>query len=98
MTCSSQILSYRVRPMEASFIANAGASAPVAQRLHMARRRAGVELPRPADLVFRVADHFIELRDPADRAGERKDRREEAHRNADGALHDAGIEVDVRIE
>src|SRR6266852_6754402 len=34
---------------------------------------AGVELARPADLVFGVADHLLPLRDPAHGARQRED-------------------------
>src|SRR5438105_5242651 len=73
-------------------------SAALCEGHQIALWRAVVELARPADLVLGVADHFIELGDPADRAREREDRREQAHRNADRALHDARIEVDVRVQ
>ena len=66
--------------------------------LHRPARRPREELPRPADLVLGIGDHLVQLRDPADRAGEREDRGEERHRDADRLLHDARIEVDVRIE
>src|ERR1039457_3595057 len=73
-------------------------SAALRDRHDLARRRAGEELAWPADLVLGVGNHLVELRDPADRAGEREDRGEQAHRNADRALHDAGVEVNVRVE
>jgi NAD(P)-dependent dehydrogenase (short-subunit alcohol dehydrogenase family) len=62
------------------------------------REGAGEQLARAADLVLGVADHLVQLGDPADRAGQREDRGEQAHRDADGALHDAGVEVDVRVQ
>src|SRR6476659_8630629 len=65
---------------------------------HTAARRTGEELPRPSDLVFGIGHHLVQLRDPPDSAGEREDRREELHRNADGLLHDARVEIDVRIQ
>src|SRR5215213_9588268 len=44
----------------------------------------GVELARAADLLRRILDHLLPLRDPADRAGDREQHREhvgwEAHR------------------
>src|SRR5437016_4116005 len=67
-------------------------------RRYGAPRGTGVELARPADLVLGVRHHFVELRDPAHRARQREDRGEKLHRDADRLLHDAGIEVDVRIE
>src|SRR5688500_15092075 len=42
-------------------------------RLHMPRLRPGEQLSRPADLVVGVADHLVELRDPADGARQRED-------------------------
>src|SRR5690606_2497559 len=40
------------------------------ERHVVALRRAGVELPRPADLLARIGDHLVPLRDPADGASE----------------------------
>src|SRR5579872_4521110 len=65
-------------------------------RLHIPALRAGEKLPRTADLVLRVGHHLVQLRDPADGAREREDRREELHRDADRLLYDARIEVDIR--
>src|SRR3569623_1712034 len=67
-------------------------------RLHGAARGPDIELSGPADLVLRIRDHLVELRDPADRARQREDRGEQLHRNADGLLDDARVEVDVRIQ
>src|SRR5271167_3170475 len=67
-------------------------------RLDFAARGPGVELPRPADLLLRIGDHFIPLRDPANGSRQREERREQAHRDADRALHDAGVEIDIGIE
>src|SRR2546425_4467412 len=61
-------------------------------------RGAGVELARPADLVFGVADHLLPLRDPAYRARKGKNAGEHRHRDAERALHDPRIEIDVRVE
>src|SRR5882672_12889877 len=58
----------------------------------------GVELARPADLVFGVADHLLPLRDPALGARQREDTGEHRHRDAERALHDPRIEIDVRIQ
>src|SRR6266849_342789 len=59
---------------------------------------ARIQLARAADLLHRVLDHLVPLRDPADgaRDGEQycKHRDRDAHRLED----DAGIEVDVGIE
>src|SRR5216684_7028705 len=59
---------------------------------------AGVELARPADLVFGIADHLLPLRDPAHGARQREDAGEHRHRDAERALHDAGVEIDVRVQ
>src|SRR5947207_2939969 len=67
-------------------------------RDEIAARRADVELPRPPDLVLRVGDHLVPLRDPADRAREREDAGEHRHGNSERALHDARVEVHVGIE
>src|SRR5712691_6815032 len=72
-------------------------STPV-DRHELPPRGAGVELARPADLVFRVADHLLPLGDPAYRARQREDAGEHRHRDAERALHDARIEIDVRVE
>src|SRR3954470_12444593 len=58
------------------------------QRLDLPALGAGEQRARAADLVFGVADHLVELGDPADRAGEGEDSREQGHRDADRALHD----------
>src|ERR1700692_3077983 len=73
-------------------------SLPLTDRLIDTLRRAGIELARPAELLVRVLDHFLPLRDPADGAGEREQHREHGGWEAHGAQRDAGIEVDVRIE
>ena len=58
-------------------------------REHVACRRPVEELTWTADLVLGVADHFVELCNPAHGARKRKDRGEQRHRNADRALNDA---------
>src|ERR1700754_1636744 len=42
------------------------------QRQEGAGRMTGEELPRAADLLMRIADHFRPLRDPADRPRHRE--------------------------
>src|SRR5438128_3014084 len=71
---------------------------PPVEGLHIALRRALIELPRPADLVFGIGDHFLPLRDPADGAREREDAGEHRHRDAERALHDAGVEIHIGVE
>src|SRR3954468_11095347 len=65
---------------------------------HIPLRGALVELARAPDLVFRVRDHFLPLGDPAHRACEREDAGEHGDRNAERALHDTGIEIDVGVQ
>src|SRR5260221_7753858 len=73
------------------------ASAPV-DRHELPPGGAGVELARPADLVFGVADHLLPLRNPAHGARQREDAGEHRYRDTEGALHDPRIEVHVRVE
>src|SRR2546421_6662095 len=72
-------------------------SAPV-DRHELPPGGAGVELARPADLVFGVADHLLPLRDPAHGARKREDACEHRYRDAEGPLHDPRIEIHVRVE
>ena len=55
-------------------------------------------MARPADLVFGVADHLVELSDPAYRACKRKNRGKQRGGNADRPLHDARVEVHVGVQ
>ena len=55
----------------------------------VAAHSAGVKLAWAADFVFGVANHFVQLGNPADGASQGEDAREQFDRNADGALHDA---------
>src|SRR5687768_3713953 len=73
-------------------------TSPLLDGLDVAPRRPLVELARPADLVLRVGDHLLPLRDPADGAREREDAGEHGHRDAERALHDARVEVHVWIQ
>ena len=66
------------RPKAACAGRPADAGSALADRLHVTRRRAHVQLARTADLVLRVADHLVELGDPAHGAGQREDRGEQA--------------------
>jgi lipid-A-disaccharide synthase len=68
------------------------------QRHIIARACAGIELPRAADLLRWVRNHFAPLRDPAAGARQREQNREHILREAHGPERDARIEVDVRIE
>src|SRR5690606_3957028 len=78
--------------------ASARCASALVDRHHLAPRRAGIELARTADLLVRIGDHLHPLRNPADRAREREDAREHRRRDAQRALHDAGVKVDVGIE
>src|SRR5687767_15516594 len=71
---------------------------PLVEGLHIPLGGSLVQLPRPPDLVLRVGDHLLPLRDPADGAREREDAGEHRHRDAERALHDPRIEVDIRIQ
>src|SRR5215218_10255506 len=73
-------------------------SRPLGERQIIPPRRPGVELARAADLLRRVLDHLLPLRDPADRAGEREQHREHRRREAHRLQGDAGIEIDIWIE
>src|SRR5690606_33556321 len=77
------------RKENASAVAQVDVVAPV---------RADIQLPRTADLLVLLGDHFLPLADPADGAGNREDRGEhrggEPHRLED----DAGVEIDVGIQ
>src|SRR5690606_22223008 len=64
----------------------------------IAPRRAGIELARAGDAQVRMLEHLLPLRDPADGAGQREDRREHRGREADRLEDDARVEIDVRIE
>src|SRR5688572_31855865 len=71
---------------------------PLGERFHVPPGGPLVELARTADLVLGVGDHLLPLRDPADGAREREDAGEHRHRDAESTLHDAGVEIDVRVE
>src|SRR5882762_5983062 len=73
-------------------------SLPLVDGSHVAFGRTRIELSRPPDLLLRVADHLVPLRDPADGPGERKDAGEHAVGDAQRALHDAGVEIHIGIE
>src|ERR1019366_499217 len=70
----------------------------VLRGLQFAMYHSGVELPRTRDLLLRVLDHFVPLRQPASgpRNGEQhgKHLRLEAH----GLVNDPRVEVNVGIE
>ena len=60
--------------------------------------RADVNLPRPRDLLLGIAQHLFPLREPAGRARNREEHREEVLRKAHRLIDEARVEVDVRIE
>src|SRR4051812_694578 len=57
-------------------------SPPLVEREIIASRGAGVELTRATNLLQRVLDHLLPLRDPADRARHREQHREHVGREA----------------
>ena len=85
-------------PRAGFLVQAAGAGSTGAEGFHVALDRTGEQLARTANLVLRVANHLVKLGDPADGAGQRKNRSEQRYRNANGALHDTGVEVDVGVE
>src|SRR5712691_6843366 len=72
--------------------------APLPDRHELPPPGAVIELARAADLVLGIGDHLLPLGDPAHRARKREDAGEHRHRDAEGALHDARVEIDVRVE
>src|SRR5471032_1202939 len=50
-------------------------------RLRFARRFTNKQLPRTTNLLFRIGDHFVPLRDPAHRPSHCKHAREHSSRN-----------------
>src|SRR3984893_14947772 len=67
-------------------------------RLVVPALRAGIELARTADLLFRVLDHFLPLGDPADAAGEREQDGKHRGRKTDRLEGDARIKINVRVK
>src|SRR5262245_61837263 len=78
--------------------AERGSLFPARNRYVVALRGAGIELARTADLLVRILDHFLPLRNPADRTRNPKQHREHRGREPHRLERDAGIEVDVGIE
>src|SRR5262252_7652543 len=79
-------------------MANASRNSTLADRDDVAAPWTGVELARSADLLVGVGNHLRPLRDPTHGAGEREDAGEHAGWDAERALHDAGVEVHIRVE
>src|SRR5258706_14088022 len=75
-----------------------GRLATLRERLVRSLGGARVKLARPPDLLVRILDHLLPLRDPTDRARHREQHGEHRDREAHGAQDDARVEVDVRIE
>src|ERR1700722_5485640 len=67
-------------------------------RLVIPRRGPGIELARTADSHVRVGDHFLPMGNPAGGARNCKHDREHGTWNPEGAVDDARIEIDVRIQ
>src|SRR5262249_43472550 len=59
---------------------------------------ADVGLPRPRDLLLRVAQHLLPLGDPPGQPAEREEHREVVGRVAHRLVDQARVEVDVRVE
>src|SRR5689334_4482905 len=64
----------------------------------IAGSRAGVDLARAGDLLVRILEHFLPLREPARDAGDGEEDGEHFRRDAHGLVDEAGVEVDVRVE
>src|SRR6202011_687848 len=60
--------------------------------------RSGVDLPRSGDLLLRIEEAFLPLRQPTRRAPNGEQHREHLDRKADGRVDDARVEVDVGVE
>src|SRR5438067_1739204 len=59
---------------------------------------AGVDLPRPRDLLLGILQHLLPLRQPARRARDGEQHREHVERKADRLIDEARIEIDVRVQ
>src|ERR1700675_3593538 len=57
-----------------------------------------VQLARAPDLLVGIRNHFGPLRDPADGACEREDRRKHTGRDAERLVDNAGIKIHVGVE
>src|SRR5262245_51386484 len=59
--------------------ATQGVASASPHRDELAPRGPRVDLPRPRDLLLRVADHFLPMREPARRSRNREEHREHLH-------------------
>ena len=57
-----------------------------------------VDLARASNLGRRILDHLAVLGNPAGQAPDSEQRGEHLHPEAHGAVNQAGVEVDVRVE
>src|SRR5262245_66104266 len=64
----------------------------------VALRGTGVELARAPDLLVRVFDHFLPLRNPADRAGNREQHGEHRGRKTHSHERDARMKVEAEVK
>src|SRR5215470_4281848 len=71
---------------------------PARDRHVVALRGTGIELARAPDLLLRVLDHFLPLRNPANGAGNREQHGEHRGGETHSFERDARIEIDVGIE
>src|SRR4029453_4405343 len=75
-----------------------GCSFAARDRHVVAVRGTRIKLAWTPDLLMRILDHFLPLRNPADRAGNREKNGEHRGGKAHRLECDPGIEVDVGIE
>src|SRR5262249_36909564 len=87
----SKSLTFSTRDMPSSRFPLAGGRVVV-------DRRPRVDLPRAADLGVRILHLLAPVGDPARQAAESEEDGEHVRREAEGAVDDAGVEVDVRVE
>src|SRR5204862_4813731 len=60
--------------------------------------RADIDLPRTRDLLLRVGEHLLPLRDPAGGSRDREQDREDRYREPHRLVDQSRIEVDVGVE
>src|SRR5690242_15646415 len=71
---------------------------PPRDRRVVPARRARIQLPRAANLLVGILDHFLPLRDPADGSRDREQDGEHRGREAHRLERNSGIEIDIRIK
>src|SRR5947207_7809606 len=88
LVSSNSLIMLMASPISGRDRRGASAGLALGDRRDLAPRSTGVELPRTADLLVGIGNHLVPLRDPADGARQGEDRRKQAHRDPDRALHD----------